>query len=206
MMVEGYVSSDWPQPSARIRDLIRLGAEIALRPPQKWMQELHDAALSGAAFRDIADDPTLREGIRRTNLTHVLHWAAANVEHPGRRVPVQMGEDDLEFARDLTRRGLDRRSLDSFRTGQNVAWRYCMEICFGLTDDPAELRELLRVTALSISTFLDDTINAIETRMDAERAELLTGTLAERRAALALIIEGAPVSRRRAEQQLGYAL
>ena len=39
-----------------------------------------------------------------------------------------------------------------------------------------------------------------------EREELTRGTHAERREAVALILEGAPITRRRAEARLGYAL
>jgi DNA-binding PucR family transcriptional regulator len=79
-----------------------------------------------------------------------------------------------------------------------------MEICFGLTEDPHELRELLDVSSLSISTFLDDTIAALVERMDTERDDLRGGTHAERRAAVALLLEGAPIHRSRAETRLGY--
>jgi DNA-binding PucR family transcriptional regulator len=87
-----------------------------------------------------------------------------------------------------------------------VAWRRWMEICFGLTSDPAELRELLDISSRSISTFLDDSLAAITERMQAERDDLTRGTHAERRAAVTLILEGAPISRARAEAQLGYRL
>jgi DNA-binding PucR family transcriptional regulator len=81
-----------------------------------------------------------------------------------------------------------------------------MEICFELTDDPAELRELLDLSSLSISAFIDDTVAAVSERMRAERDELTRGTHAERRAAVALLLEGAPIARARAEAQLGYRL
>src|SRR3712207_7401400 len=53
------------------------------------------------------------------------------------------------FRSDLVRRGLDESGLDTYRTGQGVALRRWMEICFGLTADPTELRALLDVSALS---------------------------------------------------------
>jgi DNA-binding PucR family transcriptional regulator len=81
-----------------------------------------------------------------------------------------------------------------------------MEICFEVTSDPAELRELLDVSSVSIADFLDDTIAAISERMEAEREELSRGTIAERRATVALLLEGAPIGRARAEARLGYGL
>src|SRR3712207_9247766 len=97
---------------------------------------------------------SLAAAIRRVNLGNLLHWAAANVQHPGRRVPPNTGPESLEAARDLVRRGLDESALDAYRAAQGVAWRRWMEICFELTSDPAELRELLDVSALSIATFI----------------------------------------------------
>jgi DNA-binding PucR family transcriptional regulator len=196
----------WPDPSPRMRELMRRGAELALDPRAEWIDELHTAALSGERMRAIAEDPVLRERTERINVVNVLHWAAANVERPGQRVPANVGPEALDAARDLVRRGLDASALDSYRTAQNVAWRRWMEICFGLTSDPAELRQLLDLSSRSISTFLDDTLAAITERMQAEREDLTRGTHAERRAVVTLILEGAPIGRARAEAQLGYRL
>jgi DNA-binding PucR family transcriptional regulator len=197
---------EWPTLSARGAELIRDGARIVLNPRAEWLEELHEASLGGETMRQVTQDPALAEGIRRTNLANLMQWATANLQHPGRRVPPALGPEGLATARDLVRRGLDAAALDAYRTGQNLAWRRWMEICFELTDDPAELRELLEVSALSINTFIDDTIAAIAARMEEERAELTRGTHAERRATVALLLEGAPVSRERAEGQLGYRL
>jgi DNA-binding PucR family transcriptional regulator len=205
-MVQNVRMSDWPHPSPRIRELLRRGAEIALSPPEEWIEEMHDAALGGVRMTAVADDPVLADGARRTNIANMLHWAAANVRDPGRRVPVNLTGEVLDTARDLVRRGLGESSLDSYRTAQSVAWRRWMDICFSLTDDPAELRELLEVSSLSISTFIDDTVSAMSERMESERADLTRGTHAERRQTVALLLEGAPITAGRATAQLGYRL
>ncbi|MEX5721683.1 PucR family transcriptional regulator [Geodermatophilus maliterrae] len=198
--------SDWPAVSPRVRDLFRRGAEVALDPRAAWVEEVHAAALGGSRMRPVAEDPVLAAATRRSTLANLLHWAAANVQHPGARVPVDLGPEVLETARDLVRRGLDQSGLDAYRTAQGVAWRRWMEICFELTTDPGELRELLDVSALSITTFVDDTVAAVSERMLAERAELTRGAHADRRAAVTLLLEGAPLGRARAEAQLGYGL
>jgi DNA-binding PucR family transcriptional regulator len=157
-------------------------------------------------MRPVAEDPVLAAATRRVNLANLLHWAAANVQHPGRRVPPNTGPESLDTARDLVRRGLDESVLDAYRAGQSVAWRRWMQICFELTADPGELRELLDVSALSIATFIEDTVAATSERMRAERDELTRGAHAERRAAVSLLLEGAPIGRAHAEAQLGYRL
>lgn len=197
---------DWPTVSPRVRELIHRAATQITHPPEVWVELLHDASLSGVRMREIADDPVLAEGTRRTNLANTLRWARHNVDHPGERVPARLTPEIMTAARDLVRRGLDESSLDAFRTAQSTAWRLWMDICFELTDDPVVLRELLDVTLLSISTFIDDTVAAMSEQMRAERDELTRGTHAQRREAVSLVLEGAPIPLSRAEAQLGYRL
>src|ERR687894_855567 len=205
-VVQTAAGGRWPDVSPRVRELFRRGAEVALDPHDAWVEELHAASLGGPRMRPVAEDPVLAAATRRVSLANLLHWAAANVQHPGRRVPPNTGPESLETARDLVRRGLDESALDAYRAAQGVAWRRWMEICFELTADPAELRELLDVSALSIATFIEDTVAATSERMRTERDELTRGAHAERRAAVSLLLEGAPIGRARAEAQLGYGL
>ena len=117
-----------------------------------------------------------------------------------------LGPEPLGIARDLVRRGLNESALQAYRVGQNVAWQRWMTIAFGLTSDPDELRELLDVSARSLFAFVDATLTGIAEQMQIERDELTMGTHAERREAVALILDGAPISRQRAEARLGYNL
>lgn len=206
LAVMSQTAAPWPRLSRPARELFRRGAETVLNPHDEWIEELHAAALEGDRMRPVREDPVLAEGVRRANLANLLHWAAANVQHPGRRVPANTGADVLEGARDMVRRGLDTGALDAYRRAQGVAWRRWMQICFQLTEDPEVLHELLDVSALSIATFIEDTVAAVSERIASEQAELTRGTHAERRAAVTLLLEGAPISRSRAETQLGYGL
>jgi DNA-binding PucR family transcriptional regulator len=154
-------------------ELIRAGAEIALNAPSEWLDELDEATL--AVHPEIAEDPELAAASSRTNRANMLHWVAANLRDPGAAVPANLGAEPLGIARDMVRRGFDERALDAYRVGQNVAWRRWMEIAFGLTDDPQELRELLDITSASISAFIDATLAGIEAQIRCERDELLGG-------------------------------
>ncbi|WP_238013434.1 PucR family transcriptional regulator [Dactylosporangium sp. AC04546] len=196
----------WNKPSPRVRELIRQGAEIALNPPAHWLAELDEATLTGQARQQIAADPVLAAGTRRTNRSNLLFWAAANVRAPGERVPANDTEEPLSVARDLIRRGLDESALDAYRAGESVAVRLWTQIACSLTADPEELRELLDVSLRSIAAFVDDTVTAISARMRAERDELTRGTHAERRETVTLLLDGAPITRERAEHRLGYGL
>jgi DNA-binding PucR family transcriptional regulator len=196
----------WPRPSKRVRELIRRGAEMALSAPAEWLEELDKATLSFENMRVIADDPVLAAAMRRTNRANLFHWAEANLRDPGAPVAPNLGAEPLRIARDLVRRGVTESALHAYRTGQNAAWLRWMSIAFELTSDPDDLRELLDVSARSISSFIDATIAGISAQMKAERDELTRGTQAERREVVALILDGAPISPQNASQRLGYKL
>ncbi|RMI31491.1 PucR family transcriptional regulator [Nocardia stercoris] len=196
----------WPTPGPDVLALLRQAAELVLAAPAQWLEQLHEASFAGERMRPVAEDPALAAAVRRVNEANVRHWANANVSDPGRRVPPNVGPEALSAARDLVRRGLDESSLDAYRTSYTVVWKYLMDICFTLTDDHRQLRELLELAALSVSTFIEDTVSAVTARMQTERADLVGGTHAERRATVSLLLEGAPIRRSQAESQLGYRL
>jgi DNA-binding PucR family transcriptional regulator len=192
------------RPSSRVTELIRQAAQITVNAPPEWLREL-DVAVLGAN-PTIAADPELAAAVSRSNLANLLFWATANVRDPGAPVPPNVGPEPMNVARELVRRGLDAYALDAYRVGEGVAWRRLMEIAFELTSDPVELHEFLDVCSRSISAFVDATLAAIAAQIDQERDELTRGTHAERRETVALILDGAPIPRRRAEGRLGYAL
>ncbi|MFD6108320.1 PucR family transcriptional regulator, partial [Nocardia salmonicida] len=192
--------------SDRAREVIRQGAEIALNAPDEWLDELYDATLLKTSLRAIAGDPLLAEAVRRVNRGNLLHWASANVTDPGMPVPINLGADQIAIVRDLVRRGLNEAALQAYRVGQDVAWRRWMSIIFILTTDPFELQEVFEVSAVSIASFVDGTIEAITEVIGDERDELARGSYAERREMISLILEGEPINVERASIRLGYRL
>ncbi len=198
--------TSWPVVPANVAELIRRGADLALDARADWLSNLNELSLSGDRMRPIAEDPVLAEAIRKSNVASIRHWAVANLERPGQRVPANLGPEIIAASRDLVRRGLDESALDTYRIAQGVVWRRWMEIAFELTSDPQELHELLDITALSIATFIEDTIAAVTDTIQGERDDLTAGTHAERRATVALLLEGAPIRASQAEAQLGYRL
>lgn len=194
----------WDRPTERVLELIRQVAQVAADPPAEWLEELDRVTLG--ASQAIAADPVLAAAIAATNRANIAHWATANIRDPGAPVPANLGPEPLGIARDLVRRGMDSASLDAYRMGQGVAWRRLMETAFDLTSDPAELREMLDVCSRSVGAFVDATLAGIAAQVELERDELTRGSHAERRATVTLILDGAPIGRRRAESRLGYAL
>ena len=158
----------WTPPSARVRELLRLGAEIALNAPQAWLDEIDQASLATDSLRFVADDPVLMAASRRSTRACLIHWAAANMEKPGAPVAPFASADMLSNARELVRRGATDLLFNASRAAQNTAWQLWMNIAFGLTNDTQELRELLDVSARSINTFIDGTMDKIAAFMKAE--------------------------------------
>jgi DNA-binding PucR family transcriptional regulator len=195
----------WERPSPRVAELIRTGATLLLEAPEEIFADV-DAAVLAEADSPVADDPVLAAGIRRSNHANLIHWAESNVHDPGAPVEPRLGIEALSVARDLVRRGLDTSALHGYRVGQNVGWQRWMALSFELTSDPDELRELLDVSARSIFRFVNDTLTRLTEQMESERAQLTSGTHADRLEIVTLILEGAPIAERRAATRLGYAL
>ncbi|MEI6253807.1 MAG: PucR family transcriptional regulator [Mycobacteriaceae bacterium] len=196
----------WELPSEPVRALMRRGAKIVMASPQQWIDELDAATLAPEEMRAIREDADLANALRLTNRANLLHWATANAANPGAPVAPNLGPEPMGVARDVVRRGLNESVLQAYRIGQNVAWQRWMSIAFTLTSDPAELREMLDVSAKSIFTFIEATITGVAEQMNRERAELAAGTHAERLEVVELLMIGAPISPRRAELTLGYRL
>ncbi|TXI56142.1 PucR family transcriptional regulator [Mycolicibacterium mageritense] len=195
----------WKPPSPRVRELIRQCAQIVVNARPEWLDELDHAVLAASPL--VASDPELAAAVSRSNRANLYFWGAANVRDPGAPVPPNTGPEPLSIARELVRRGaFNAFPLDAYRVGEGVAWRRLMEIAFELTSEPAELHELLDVCSRSISAFVDATLAGIAEQIELERDELTRGTHAERRETVALLLDGAPITRRRAESRLGYAL
>lgn len=197
----------WPVPRSEVAALIRVVAERVLQSVAELADEVVAASQRGGTrYPAIAEDPVLSESDRRMSRTHLVHWLTANMHSPGRRVPPCVDDETLTFARDLVRRGLGIDDLGSWRASQRVAWRGWLDACFDATDDAGDLRDLLDISAASMTTFVDDSVAALSGQIDAERDELARGAQAERQATVQLLLEGAPISRARAEARLGYAL
>lgn len=193
----------WERPSPRVAELIRTGASALLAAPEAVFEEV-DAAVLADPDSPIAADPVLAAAVRRGNRANLTHWVAENVRDPGAPVKPLLAPEQLSTARDFVRRGLDAAALDFYRVGQNAGWRRWMELGFRLTSDPDELHEFLDVSARSIFSYVDAVIAQVTEQIELERDALTRGTHAQRLELVSLLLEGAPISARRASTRLGY--
>ncbi|MGD6755838.1 PucR family transcriptional regulator [Streptomyces sp. BH105] len=196
----------WPSPSERVCELIRQIAESRLPVPDEVVDQVWRASQRAARQREYVDDPVLAEADRRLCKANMTHWLVSNMQEPGRRVTPAKDREMLIIARDLVLRGMDLEELESWRAAQRVGWGLWVDQCFVATDDREELRELMEVSANSLTTYIDDSIAAVATYADEIRGELGFGAQAQRHTTVQLLLQGARISRARAEEQLGHPL
>jgi DNA-binding PucR family transcriptional regulator len=198
---------EWERPSPRACVLLQEAARRVLASPTR---EPLTTAVDTATLADqdaaFVGDPALEAAVLRANHSHVEVWLEAIVRDPGAPAAPNTSPEALASVRDLVRRGLDEAVIAAFRQGQNAAWSVWMDLMFQLTDDPAELRELLQHSARSMSTYTDRTLAAVSAQISTEREQLRTGTHAARLETVTLIIDGAPITRELAAVRLGYNL
>ncbi|MDO8188127.1 helix-turn-helix domain-containing protein [Conexibacter sp. JD483] len=194
-----------PVAPERINALLVAAATAVLQAPDEVYDAVDRASLS-EHDPEVAADPVLLAGIKRSSRAMMIHWANCTIADPTRPVPPFTGPEMLGVTRDLVRRGLDTRALEPFRAGQNSAWQAWMEIAFALIPDPDELQQFLRLSAQKIFTYVDATNVAIAEQLGRERDALTGGTNAERLSTVMRIIEAAQIDLDRAERRLGYDL
>ncbi|HVK29102.1 MAG TPA: helix-turn-helix domain-containing protein [Nocardioides sp.] len=202
-MTFGPLSREWEPPSPAIAALLKRAVEVMLDEADELL-----AALDAATFevnRELLElAPGLGDALRAAARSNVMVWALANLREPGLPVPANLSPENLGFARDVVRHGFDETILSGFRMGQNLAVRTATDVAFRVTHDHQDLHGLLALISQSIFAYVEDTLEGITATMRAERAQLRDAASAARAEAVALILEGAPISERRATQLLGY--
>ncbi|WP_280411578.1 PucR family transcriptional regulator [Nocardia asiatica] len=196
----------WDRPPERIRELLRIGAELLVQHKSGWLDEFTRTFLSSPGMEVSVSEPVLAAESERAARATILRWAVSNISDPGAPVAPVLDADIVDITRDLVRRGLDELTVTSYRIGQNAAWKLWVRLAFSLTSEVDELEALLIVSAQSIGEFVEATLAMITELIHAEREELLRGSAPERREVVALLLEGAPITRERAEMRLGYDL
>ena len=197
---------EWERPSDRVREYFRNGAQIILNSHAEWLEALHDAELSAANMQELADDPVLNTALRRTTAPTCCTGPRPMCGIPERRwrptsVLNRSASPAIWCAAALTNRPC--RPTGSARTLHGSdGWR-SRSVSPRTRTNCANCSTCRRDRC---SAFVDATLAGIAEQMQIERDELVRGTHAERREAVALILDGAPISRQRAETRLGYNL
>ena len=194
----------WPTVSSAARDLIRKGAQTLFNLPPSSFAELEAAGFDGGPMAPAADNPVIRAAARRTNLASLQHWASANIQNPGQRVPPYVTPDMVTIAIELTRRGQREILINSARSLQNAAWRLCMKIGFGLSANPTLLAEMFSVCFESISDFVDGNFQIMSEIVDREEQALSRDSHVEKWNLVSRILDGSAQDLDRLGLRLGY--
>ncbi|MEO0938092.1 MAG: helix-turn-helix domain-containing protein [Pseudomonadota bacterium] len=183
------------------RERFREAAERVLQVPSSRLEPINAAVLNSLG----QDDPTNAARVRANNRMNVLHWATCVIRDPGAPVPANLARDMVNAVREQARLGLATPIFDAYRAGERAAWIAWMDLVFEVTNDPAELRAVLEVSARSISGFVERTARALHKEMDQAAQEAVRGSPMERLSLVRRLMADEKVDLRRAAQRLGYA-
>ena len=182
------------------------GAEMVYNLPPEWRKEFEEAGFGSGPMTPAEDSPVIRAASRRTNWASLQHWASANIQRPGERVPYYVPPDMENIALELARRGQQDVLLNSSRTVQNAAWQLCMKVGFLLTQDLALLQENFEVCFISISDFVDGNYRILSSLVNAANEASARDSHVERRELVNRILAGKEITASRASARLGYEM
>lgn len=185
--------------------LVRRVARTMLTQPDELVAEL-DAAVLGAAEDALRGEPTLVAEVSASTRANLEHWASSSERDPAARVPVNLSRAVLGIAREAFRRGVEQTVPATYHAGQNVVWAHWMRSAFAICSDPAVLAEALEAAARSLADFVDDTISALAHHLEQERVELTRDSQHQRFEVVSLVLDGAPITEKRAGARLAYDL
>ncbi|CAM3985908.1 PucR family transcriptional regulator [Smaragdicoccus niigatensis] len=195
----------WGPPSDQVAELIRIGTSRMLEDSTRLLDEVDRVAIE-AADPIVQIEPRLVDVIRASSRANFAHWAQSNSRAPGMPVRPNLSAETVDLARDVIRYGFDEAIMRTFHSAQPVAIKIWTDVAFELTDDPALLHELLQVVTRSVFAFVDDTVAALYELINRERSQLTDATHVARMETVSLILEGSPISSRRASDRLRYEL
>ncbi|MFB9729532.1 PucR family transcriptional regulator [Haloechinothrix salitolerans] len=170
-------------------------ADQGWRAGQDWLKH-----------RTVADGEILADLDRRFSRNGLMHWVQMTIANPGSRVEIHEFPELEKYSRDLALRGIDPEEAEAWRALQRVVLHWWISACFTTSLEPDEMRELIEVSVNSLNTYQDDLVDAIAAHVEKVRDELAGGPQVQRLATAQLILQGAPITRARAEAQLGYPL
>ncbi|WP_063002300.1 PucR family transcriptional regulator [Nocardia mikamii] len=178
---------------AMLADLDRLVAEMDAA-------EIELSPMVGADAALVAD----MSASNRANAVRLLTMLARRDAAPG---PIDVPPEALDVARTVARRGMDLDVIfQSYRRGQNTAWRFYLAHATDIVGAGPQLVALLEISSQRIFEYVDHVIGRVIAEAQREREEVLGGALARRAEAIRLVLDGAPIDSRRAGERLGYEL
>ncbi|MGV9543472.1 PucR family transcriptional regulator [Nocardia beijingensis] len=194
-----------PTATPEITDLMGRVAERMLADLDRLVAEMDAAEIEltpmvGADAALIAD----MSASNRANAVRLLTSFARRESGPH---PIEVPLEALDVARTVARRGMDLDVIfQSYRRGQNTAWRCYLSHATHIIGSGPLLVALLEISSQRMFEYVDHVIGRVIAVAQREREEILGGALARRTEAIRLILDGAPIDSRQAGDRLGYDL
>lgn len=196
----------WPSVPQRILDLMRSGAELALQlaTSPEVLDQLEAGNFKTADADKLNVDPVLSAKQRRAIRAGTIHWLNAVIERPDQPVSAFLVEEAVLGISEIYPAQAAQLLLSNARSVQDIAWQYWMKIVFQLTQNPLELQQLLEISSVSISTFIDDSLQLGIERMRQDTEARKSGQPEAQRELISRIIAGDEADTSNAERLLNY--
>lgn len=192
-------------PSPEVIDLMGDVAELMLAELDDLVAEM-DAAeveLSPTAGSDAA----VLADTSASNRANAARLLSLFARRDAKMAAIDVPPEALDIARTVARRGMDLDVIfQSYRRGQNVAWRRYMAHATQLVPSGPLLIELLEVASRRMFEYVDHVVANVIAAAQREREEVLGGAIARRAETIRLILDGAAIDTGRAGERLGYDL
>jgi DNA-binding PucR family transcriptional regulator len=180
-------------------------ADLLLADLDELGDEMDAAVLQATPI--LGADAAITAEMSASNRANVRRLLTALARRDGRPPPSDVPPEALDIARTVVRRGIDLDVIfQSYRRGQNVAWRRWMAYTARVVPPGPELTQILEISAQAIFEYVDQAIARVLAEAQREREEIIGGALARRTEAVRLILDGAPIDAGRASGRLGYEL
>jgi DNA-binding PucR family transcriptional regulator len=156
---------------------------------------------------ELGADVAIAQEVSASNRANAERILTALARRDGRRPRIEVPPEALDVVRTVVRRGVDLDGVfQAYRRGQNIAWKRWMAAAAQVVPPGPQLMKVLEISSGFLFDYVDEVIARVLDEAQREREEVLGGALARRIETVRLILDGAPIDRRRAGERLGYDL
>ncbi len=180
-------------------------AELMLADVDELVAEMDAAEIELTPM--VGADAALIADMSASNRANAVRLLTTFARRDAGPLPSDVPPEALDVARTVARRGIDLDVIfQSYRRGQNIAWRRYMAHATRVVPSGPLLVQLLEISSQRMFEYVDRVIGRVIAAAQREREEVLGGALARRTETVRLILDGAPIDSRRAGERLGYEL
>ncbi|MFB7718127.1 PucR family transcriptional regulator [Nocardia sp. NPDC056100] len=194
-----------PAPAPELTELMGRVAETMLGDLDQLVAEMDAAEIELTPL--VGTDAALVADMSASNRANAARLLSAFARREAQPAEVDVPPEALDVARTVARRGLDLAVIfQSYRRGQNIAWRHYLAHATRIAGTGPLLVPLLELSAQRMFAYVDHVVAQVISEAQREREEVLGGALARRAETIRLILDGAPIDGHRAGERLGYDL